>query len=100
MKVEELPGHDHLAKARLVSDLWEKGLLVTNGPLHPVGDDGSTSEEEEREDEVLQHRYPKFVKVEELPGQDHLAKARLVYDLDPVGDDASTTEEEESEDEV
>nr|CAH7755253.1 unnamed protein product [Callosobruchus chinensis] len=51
VKVEELPGEDHLVKARLVSDLWEKGLLVTNGPLDPVGDDGSSTEEEESGDE-------------------------------------------------
>nr|CAI5868731.1 unnamed protein product [Callosobruchus analis] len=56
VKVEELPGQDHLAKARLVSDLWEKGLLVTNGPLNPVGDDASTTEEEESEDEVVEIR--------------------------------------------
>ncbi|CAH2008944.1 unnamed protein product [Acanthoscelides obtectus] len=51
LKVDDLPGEDHLAKARLVSDFWEKGLLVTNGPLEPVGDDGGSTTEDEGSDE-------------------------------------------------
>ncbi|KAJ8926428.1 hypothetical protein NQ314_021216 [Rhamnusium bicolor] len=31
--VESLPIEDDISKAQLVSDLWERGLLVTNGPL-------------------------------------------------------------------
>lgn len=33
IQVEDLPIEDNIAKAQLVSDLWERGLLVTNGPL-------------------------------------------------------------------
>lgn len=39
IEVENLPGDDNIAKAQLVSDLWEKGLLVTNGALPSFSDD-------------------------------------------------------------
>lgn len=39
IQVESLPGDDNIAKAQLVSDLWEKGLLVTNGSLPSFSDD-------------------------------------------------------------
>ncbi|CAG9865116.1 unnamed protein product [Phyllotreta striolata] len=40
IEVEDLPIEDGVAKAQLVSDLWERGLLVTNGPLPlAFGDD-------------------------------------------------------------
>ncbi|KAJ8913459.1 hypothetical protein NQ315_013838 [Exocentrus adspersus] len=37
--VENLPVEDNVGKAQLVSDLWERGLLITNGPLSSTGDD-------------------------------------------------------------
>lgn len=42
--VENLPIEDNIQKAQLVADLWERGLLVTNGPLLPVSD-GSDEED-------------------------------------------------------
>lgn len=39
IEVEKLPGDDNIAKAQLVSDLWERGLLVTNGALPSFSDD-------------------------------------------------------------
>ncbi|KAJ8945086.1 hypothetical protein NQ318_005266 [Aromia moschata] len=39
IRVEEIPVEDDVAKAQLVSDLWERGLLVTNGPLHCFSDE-------------------------------------------------------------
>lgn len=41
--VEDLPINDNIQKAQLVADLWERGLLVTNGPLLPISD-GSDEE--------------------------------------------------------
>ncbi|KAJ8984383.1 hypothetical protein NQ317_003531 [Molorchus minor] len=45
IEVEDLPIDDNIAKAQLVSDLWERGLLVTNGPL-PSFSDGDESTDE------------------------------------------------------
>lgn len=45
MSVEQLPCNDYIKKAQLVSDLWEKGLLVTNGPLNQISD-GENEEDE------------------------------------------------------
>nr|XP_023028175.1 ribosomal oxygenase 1-like [Leptinotarsa decemlineata] len=39
IQVEDLLGEDSLAKAQLVSDFWERGLLVTNGPLLSVSEE-------------------------------------------------------------
>lgn len=39
IEVEKLPGKDNMSKAYLVSDLWERGLLVTNGPLPSFSED-------------------------------------------------------------
>lgn len=45
VEVENLPGDDNIAKAQLVSDLWERGLLVTNGPLPSFSEDNISSDE-------------------------------------------------------
>lgn len=45
IEVENLPGEDNIAKAQFVSDLWERGLLVTNGPLPSVSEDDNLSDE-------------------------------------------------------
>ncbi|CAH1174149.1 unnamed protein product [Phaedon cochleariae] len=47
-RVEDLPTEDGIAKAQLVSDLWERGLLVTNGPLTALSD----GEDEDIESEL------------------------------------------------
>lgn len=46
VEVDQLPGDDNIAKAQLVSDLWERGLLVTNGPLASVSDGENSSDED------------------------------------------------------
>ncbi|KAG5885569.1 hypothetical protein JTB14_003767 [Gonioctena quinquepunctata] len=49
IRVENLPVEDSLAKAQLVSDFWERGLLVTNGPLMAVSDGEGESDESDVE---------------------------------------------------
>lgn len=45
IEVEKLPGDDNIGKAQLVSDLWERGLLVTNGSLPNFSEDDVFSDE-------------------------------------------------------
>lgn len=46
IEVEKLT-ENNIAKAQLVADLWERGLLVTNGPLPPDSDDEEDTDEDE-----------------------------------------------------
>uniref|UniRef100_V5GN51 Bifunctional lysine-specific demethylase and histidyl-hydroxylase n=1 Tax=Anoplophora glabripennis TaxID=217634 RepID=V5GN51_ANOGL len=43
--VEDLPNEDGIQKAQLVADLWERGLLVTNGPLLPISDESGDEDD-------------------------------------------------------
>lgn len=45
---ENLPGVDNIAKMQLVSSLWERGLLVTNGSLPSISEDNSSDEMSDR----------------------------------------------------